>query len=249
MAKILGKLQSFSFGGVDVPIQSHTLDESYNVIDVTDTDSTGDTVETLVSRATRTLQVEGVLRTAAGVAQVGAAMNFNFDGTDYKLIDASFEETFEEIDSTDSGTSGDGTDFEVSYAARKSTLSMFIADTTAEIVRKVAETATLTFATGHTAAGDFRPESINYGNEVKNMAKVDVSGSWQGTVTQTLLGLTGGTSGAVVLIYKDGGTTDKKFEGTAVITAKSLSANVNGEVRVSYTLKFQGAITPTQYTA
>lgn len=248
MAKILGKLQSLTFGGADVPIQSHNLDESYNVIDVTDTETTGDGKETLVSRATRTLQLEGVLRNGSGVAQVGAAMNFNFDSTDYKLIDASFEETFEEIDSTDSGTSGDGTDFEVSYADRKSNLSMFVADTTAEIARKVAEAATLTFATSHTAAGNFRPESIKYGNEVKGMAKVDVGGTWQGAVTQTGLGLTGGTSAAVVLIYKDGGTTDKKFEGTAIITAKSLTANVNGEVRVSYTMKIKGAITPTQYT-
>ncbi len=244
MGKVLGKLLQYSFNGTPLPLVSNNYDESFDVIDVTDNGTSGDGKETVVSRATRTITVEGILKPST-TKLVGKDMNFTFNSVSYKLTDASFEETYDEVDLTDSGTTGDGTEFDVGRADRKLTLDLYMLDSQANIIRGTEQAATLAFAAGSDVAGSFRPESLKITGAIKDAVKVNIAGSFQGAPTQTGLGLTAGTSGAFIITYADGTTTDKAISGTAVLMSKKVTANVKGEVKVSYTFKVSGGITET----
>jgi len=251
--KLLGKLLSIKFDNAEVDVQSHNYDESFNVIDVTDTATSGDGKETITSRATRELKIDGLLK-SGGVAQKGNNMNFLFNSVSYKVTDINFEETYDEIDQTDSGTTGDGTEFQAGFAERKTSLSLWVQDTVASIARGVQKAATLTFASGITIAGNFRPESMKNEGEVKGSIKQTIDGTWQGSVTETpnpLGGLAMAVSKSVDIIYKVGTPTtgtDKKLSGTATIFARSISAEASGEIKISWSMKFNGAVTETQWT-
>ncbi len=251
MSKLLGKLMSIKFDGNELDIQSHNYSEEYTVIDVTDTATTGDSKETAVGRATRELQIDGVLK-SSGAAVLGKNMNVNIGGTDYKVTDLNYEVNFDEIDTTDTGTAGDGTEFQAGFAERKSDFALWIQDTVASIPRGSALATTLTIASGITIAGQFRPESMKNEGEVKGSQKQTIAGTWQGAVTETPTDI-GGVPMAVEksceIIYKSGGTSDKKLTGTATVFAKKISGNVNGEVKLSLTFKFTGTVTETQYAA
>ncbi len=248
MGKVLGKLMSFKWNGADVDIQSANWDEAFNVTDVTDSATAGDGKETVVGRATRELKIEGVVK-SGGIAQVGKNMNFLFNSANYWVTDASYEVTFDEVDVTDSGTSGDGTEFEPGFAERKSKLDLWLQDDSSEIPLQTAQSATLTFATGISVAGNFRPESMSIQGEVKGAQKYSIDGTWQGGVTETGLGLMPGDKKPFAIVYKTGAVSNKEITGTATLMAMSISANINGEIRVSYTIKVNGGVTKNNYAA
>lgn len=245
MSKVLGKLTKLTFDGADVPIVSTNYDETYNVIDVTDNASTGDGKETVVSRATRVLQITRILKNGSGIKQIGAVSKLTFNSVEYPVTSINYEVSYDEIDTTDSSTSAGATEFEVGFAERKTSLDAWVKDTVAEPVLGTSQSATLLFATGISAVGNLRPESKKVAGEVKGAVKFTISGTWQGAVTETLLGLTMAVSKAVVLTYKEGATTDKAISGNAIITQKSITSDVNGDIKISETLKFTGAVTET----
>lgn len=245
MGKVLGKLAKFSFNSLDVPLKSTDFDEGFDVIDVTDNATSGDGKETVISRATRTITIEGIHKNSGGDKITGKNMLFTHNSVPYKVTDMSYEVNFDEIDLTDSGTSGDGTEIDIGRAERKVSLDCFILNSAAEIVRGIAQAATLLFATGVTVAGSFRPEGIKIKTELKAGDKVTISGAFQGAVTESNMGLVGGTSAPFVLNYDDGTVSDKAISGTAILMSKKFSANVKGEVTLSYTFKVSGGITET----
>jgi len=253
MSKILGKLMSVTIGGTEVDIQSHSYDESFNVIDTTDTATTGDGTESITGRATRELKLEGLVK-STGSAVKGDTADFTFNSVNYKVTDVNFEETYGEVDTTDTGTTGDGTEFQPAFAERKTSIDLWIQDNVASIVRGTAQTATLKLATGITVAGSFRPESMSNQGEVKGAQKQTIAGTWQGAVTETpnpIGGVTMATPAAVVIVYRTGTPTtgtDKKLSGTATVFSRSITSNMNDVVKISFGLKFTGAVTETQWS-
>lgn len=245
MAKVLGKLTKFAFDGAEVPIVSSNYDEALTVIDVTDSGSAGDGKETVVSRATRTLQVTRILKNGGGVKQVGANSKLTFNSVDYPVTSINYEVSYDEIDTTDSATAQGATEFEVGFAERKTSLDYWLKDGSAEIVNGTSQSATLLFATGISVTGSFRPDTKKVSGEVKGAVKATTSGVWQGAVAELLLGLTMATKKAVVLTFKDGATTDKAIAGEALITNKQVTSEVNGDIKITETLKFVGAVTET----
>jgi predicted secreted protein len=245
MGKTLGKLTKFSFNGADVPLKGTDFDESFDVIDVTDNATTGDGTETVTSRATRSITIQGILKNAGGDKLTGKAITYTHNSILYKLTDFNYDVSFDEVDLTDGGTSGDGTEFDVGRAERKLSFDYFQLSSVAEIARNVNASGTLAIATGVSVAGTFRPETLKVKTEMKSGNKVSVTGSFQGAVTETSVGLACATSGAVILCYDDGTTTDKAITGTAVLMSKKISGSIKGEITFSYTFKISGAIAET----
>lgn len=248
MAKVLGKLMSMTFGGSAVPLIAQNYDENYDVIDVTDNLSTGDGKETLVSRATRTLQITRTLRNGSSVKQVGVASTLLFNSLTFNVTSINYEVNYDEVDGTDTATAAGAKEFDAGFAERKSSLDLWMKDATADPVLGTAQSATLTFATGITAIGSFRPESKKFQGEVKGRQKVTINGTWQGAVTETLLGNTMAVSTAVVLVFKTG-TTARGLSGNAIITKKSIVSEVNGDIKITETMMFTGSVTETLYVA
>ena len=246
--KQLGKVLALTVGGSPLYLTSVNYDDSYNVIDVTDTADT-DNHEEAVGRATRTLQVDGILRDSGGTNKVlGKTITFVFNAITYNITDVSYDVAQDDIDVTDSATDANSTEFAAGLAKRKFTASMWMLDITPEPARNSPQTATLTFSTGVSVAGTLIIESMKVSGNVKDAQKVAITGSFQGTVTETALGLTaGGASKAVVLtVAPTLGVAPKTFTGNAVLMSKNIKGNIKSDVTVSYTLKFVGAVTEVQ---
>jgi hypothetical protein len=248
-AKILGKLMQFKFDGAIKHIESENFDESFNVIDMTDTETSGDGKETAVGRATRTLQVSMFLRNGSNVKVIPTTMQLTHNSIVYPLTDMSYSVSHDEIDVTDGATTGDGVEILPSFATRESSFDLWMKDTVAEPVTKTAYAATAQLISGVTIAGSLRLESSKNQGSVKDAIKVSTNGTWQGAVTDSSLNLLPvAVSKAIIMIYKDG-TTDKALSGTGMITALNFNANINSGILVTYTIKFSGAVTPSLYVA
>ena len=253
MSKLLGKLMSIKVGGVEVDIQSHNYDESFNVIDTTDTATAGDGTESITGRATRELKIEGLVKISGAVVK-GDTASFNYNSTEYKVTDVDFTETFEEVDTTDSGTTGDGTEFQPAFADRKSKIDLWIQDTIPSIPRGASAPSALAFGTGVSLTGNFRPETMANQGEVKGAQKQTISGTWQGTVAEIpdpIGGVAMAVQNAVEIIYKVGTPstgTNKSLSGTAIAFSRSITSDMKDVVKISWGFKFIGAVTETQWT-
>lgn len=250
MEKLTGLLSSFLFKGSEVCGAKNTrFTESWSVKDVTDFCTSGDSKETITGRAERIIEVSGNFENAGAVVEGNSGqMNLAFDGSNFVPTDLSFEETAGEINSTDGGTTGKGTEAVAGFKERKSSITYYMKDTESEPARSSVKAATVTFATGVTVAGNLRFENLDIDDPVDNMVKVTVGGSYIGVPTQTNLGLTTGDTGAIAMVYKEG-STNKEITGSGVLLSKSLALNFDGEMTVTYRFKFNGAIATPNYSA
>jgi hypothetical protein len=245
MAKILGKLVGITWDGTAVDIQSSQYDHQADVIDVTDNNTAGDGIETITSLETVTLQIDGTIK-LSGASKPGKEIKLTHNSIDYPATSVSFEENWDEIETPEGGNTL--VPAAAGHATRKSSIDIWMKDDKAATgLIGASQSATLLFATGISAAGTLRIESLGEALNVRDAVKQTLNGSWQGDVTETALGLEGGLEKACVLIYKTGGT-DEKRTGNAIIFGKSITADVRGEVRYSYKIRFN-SITETNYVA
>lgn len=242
MSLINGKLTAFTFNSADVPFKSSRVNVAYGKVEVTDNSS--DNVEQKTTRYTAEIELSGVIYKTTD-KQIGKDLKLTFDGVDYKTTALSFEETFGEIPIAHGSIAGNATELAVSLSERKMTAEIWQEDSVAEPALGSEEAATVLFATGVSAAGNLTLESKNIEGEVKGNQKVSLSGFFNGTVTQTSIGLTAGTSATATLTLADGSVTDKAVTGTAILVSKKVSATVDGDVNFTYMFKFSGAITET----
>lgn len=240
MSLIKGKLTSFSFAGADVPFKTAKHNIIYSKIEVTDNSS--DNIEHKLGRYTGEIELSGVI-SKSGEKQIGKGLALTFNAVSYKTTALSFEETFQEIDTTHGASSGDSTEHDVSYSERKMTADIWMEDTVADPALNSEQAATLLFATGVSAAGNLILESKAGDDDIKGDVKLSLAGIFNSTVTQTELGLTAGASGTVDMTFADGTVTDKEVTGTAILVSKKISASIDGDVNFTYTFKITGAIT------
>lgn len=245
MTLIKGKLVKLTFNGADVPFKSSKLSKSVKLVDVTDNSSTGDSIENQAGRQTVEIEVSGVI-TKTGTKQIGKDCKLTFNSVDYKTTALGFEETFSEHDRTSGSSAGNSTEFDVGFAERKFTAEVWQEDSQADPPVGVEHAATVLFDTGVSATGNAIIDKADVAGEVKGDQKISVSGTFNGVVTQTSIGLTGGTSATALLTFADGATTDKAATGTAILTKKKVSTTVDGDVAFTYTFKFTGAVTETE---
>lgn len=249
MAKIHGKLASFLFGGSEICFQDANLSEDWEVRDATDSCTSGDGEETTLGRKTEVFEISGYLKNSGNKISC-KNVKFSVGAVDFgKVRNITFDESGVESDSTDGDTTGNGTETEIGFVNRKSTIQILIQDNKAEPARNSNLTVVVTFATGSTITGTLRVESFQAAVNVKNMIGGTLAGTWQGGVTKAGLGtLDVGDSDTVALILKDG-TTDKAFTGSAILIGINLVGDYNDDLKVTYRFKVNGELTPTQYAA
>lgn len=246
MAKVKGSGMSFIFDGTSIPIKSLNVDTKYESIDVTDTSTSGDTVEEIRSRVTNTIKADGIAIVSAA-KKTGKVATFTFNGTAYYLTDCSFDESYNEHDSTDTGVAEPYTEFDVTYAKRTGKFTGWLLDTTAEPALNTDGTCLMTFTTGYTVSGIGALDGKTIDGSVDGKVKYDMSIVWK-SASKTLPGVpVTGTAKPCTAKWKDGAT-DKASDGTAIFTGVSVSANVKGPITWSATGKFNGAVTETQFT-
>lgn len=175
----------------------------------------------------------------------GKAMSFEFDSTAVPVRELSFNLTYDELDSTDSETTGDAKETEVSRAERETSLSAIMRDDEADLLTSdpVEEDVTLELTATTNVEGKAVPIAKSITNPTTGFAEVSYTLKWQGAPAETNFGLAGGVEKPFKLIFKRGTSTNKEYTGNAVITAKSITCNVSGVARVTYTVKVNGAQT------
>lgn len=248
---IPGKLASVVFGGNEICFQDENYSRDWEIRDVTDSCTSGDGEETALGRTTETFDLNGYLKDGSGARISCKALNFDFDGENYKAKDINMEESGNEIDVTDGGTTGNGTETLVGFVSRKSQFQFLMHDDVAEPAENDLVSTTITFATGVTVVGDFRFET--YGDSIKvkdDAVGISQSGSWQGGITKNGLGsLNVGDEDTIAIIYKTGAGSNKERVGTAILLGITFTANYNDDLKVTYRFKVNGELTENQYAA
>lgn len=238
MTLIQTKNATFTFGS-EVPFKNVRVNKVYDKVEVTDNAS--DNIEYQVAHYSAELEVSGVIYKTTD-KQIGKDLVFTFDSVPYKTTALSFEETFQEIPIDYGGIANSAKEYEVSKSERKFTAEIWCEDTADDPADGAEEAATLAFASGVSAAGNAVIESKNVEGEIKGNTKISLAGFLNGTVTETSIGLTAGTSATATLTLAEGTATDKEYTGTAILVSKKVSGSVDGDVNVSYTFRFSGAL-------
>ncbi|MEW6507180.1 MAG: hypothetical protein AB1432_05485 [Bacteroidota bacterium] len=174
----------------------------------------------------------------------GKEMALALNSVEVPVTDIDFNVTFSEIDVTDSATTGDSKEMEVTRADRETKVTCIVHHNVADLLTTspVEQPADLDFSATIGVAGKIIATSKNIKNNTKEFSKVDYSFRWRGEPTETNLGLVAGSRKAIKVILKRGATMNKEYIGNAVITAKSAKANISGIATVSYTLSISGAL-------
>lgn len=175
----------------------------------------------------------------------GKTMEFDFNSVDIPVTSIDYNVSYDELDSTDNATTGDGRETEVSRASRATTINGIIRSESADLLTTdpVKQAAILTFNTNNKAEGDIIPVSKNPVDNNLEFAKIAYAFRWVGVPTETNLGLAAAIEKAFKIIMKRGASTNKQYIGNAIVTAKNITLDINSIAKVSYTIKINGALT------
>ena len=175
----------------------------------------------------------------------GKDMALTYDSLDVPVTDVDFNLKYDELDATDSSTTGDAKEIEVSRADRETKVTCIIRDTGTDLLTTapVQKTVEIAFSSNAKINGYMLPVAKNVVDSVNDVAKIDYTFKWIGAPTESNLGLTAGISKAFKVLLKRGTSTHKEYTGNAVITAKNVKANISGMATVSYTMMITGALT------
>lgn len=180
-----------------------------------------------------------------GARVTGKDMALTYNSADVPLTEADFSVKFNELDVTDSSTSGDAKETEVSRADRESKVTGIVRDTVADLLTTapVKHAAELALSANVKVSGYAVLVSKNVVDNVNDVSKIDYSLKWLGSPTETALGIITGTSKAFKIILKRGSSTNKEYTGTAVLVSKTIKAGISGLATVSYGFTISGALT------
>ena len=186
---------------------------------------------------------------ALGAKLPGKNMVANIASANVGVTSIKHNEAYGEFDSTDSDTTGDGTEWVTGRVKRTATVEMIMKDTVADYLTSnpVAQAVVFTLGAGLTLTGSaiFSKKSIN-SLAKGDMVKVTYDLLWVGAVASTLANeLTMGVSTATKAIWKGwGASTQKGVTGNTIVMSKSVEIDTNGIAKVSYSLGWVG--TPTE---
>lgn len=182
---------------------------------------------------------------ALGTKVSGKDMSFSFSGTTVPVTDIDMSISYDELDATDTSSTGDSSETEVSRADRESKISVIMRSESADLLttNPTPQNCVITLASGQTITGKAIPMNKEIVNEVKGLVKIDYSFKWRGNPTEVGAGLATAVQKAFIIIHKRGASTNKQYSGNAIITQKTITATIKGLTKISYTMRVNGAVT------
>ncbi len=174
----------------------------------------------------------------------GKDMEFSFDGASVPVTDIDFNVSFDELDGTDSETTGDAKETEVSRAERDTAITVIAREDQADLLTTDPQkkAAVLSFSSTTKVEGFIIPISKEISDNVSDFAKINYSFKWVGKPTETNIGLEAGVVKPFKIILKRGGSSNKEYTGNAIITKKSVKSNIEQKATISYTFSINGAL-------
>lgn len=213
---------------------------------ITETQGTFDTGRLFESDGTGTASATNKVK-ELGEKLKGKYISCTIGGSDFPVVAMSFSEKYGEYDSTDSSTTGDNKEYIAGRAERTTTVEAIMDSATADklTTSPAAQAVVLTFGTGDaiTGTGIILSKSAPIavaGDFVKISYQID----WQGVPTNTMENvLPRGVSTAAKMIAYPGTSTNKEYTGNAMVMSMDITTDMDSPVRVSYGLKWVGAVT------
>lgn len=181
----------------------------------------------------------------------GKTLAVTIGGSSFAATNASYDVKYSELDSTTTATTTPGTEVVTGRAKVTSKFDALMYRATAEKLLNAAPTAVaivITFDSGITVTGNgiIHQESIS--NEVNGICKVSYTVEWQGMPTEVGIGyLTMATQQTFSVVYETGSSTNKEITGNVIMTDKSVSSDVSGDTKISYSGHVNGTITLNNY--
>lgn len=184
----------------------------------------------------------------------GKTMGVSIGGTATDPVTAfSFQDAYGEFDTTNDQTTGDATEFIAGRTKRTSSIEIIQTKEDADklVSSPSAQAVILTFDTSYTISGNaiFRKKTA-VANSQGDMIKTTYELSWVGTVDLSDLTelLTPAVSTACAVIFAKGASTNKEVTGNAIILTRSIDVDVHSLAKVSYDMKWVGAVTEDELT-
>lgn len=178
-----------------------------------------------------------------GTRVSGKDMAITLDSVEVPVTDIEYSSNYDELDGTDTSTTGDATETETNRADRESKITMIMRSESADLLTTSpgVKTIVITLASGQTISGSGILTQKETDAQVKDYVKKTYTIKWRGKPTETLVGLATAVENAFKVIYKRGASTNKETTGNAIITQKTITANIKSLIKVSYTFRVNGA--------
>ena len=188
-----------------------------------------------------------------GAKLPGKSIICSIGGANTAVTSMKYDETYGEFDSTDSSTTGDGTEWITGRTKRTTSVELIMQDTVADLLttNPASQAIILTFGTSLTLTGNGIFQKKSTTSPAKgDMVKVSYDLLWQGAVVSTLARtLAMGASTATIVRWKGwGATTQKQVSGNAIVMSKSIEVDVNSMAKITYGLSWVGVPTEAIYS-
>jgi hypothetical protein len=181
----------------------------------------------------------------------GGSLALSIAGT-FKCTAMDYSFKMNTADSTTTATDSSSTEEIALRSVATSKIDCIMYRDTADKVTNSTPTATalvLTFKTGTTITGTGVFKQMSITDDINGIVKVSYQIDWVGLPVEVNCGfLEMGVSNSCQRIYETGTSTNKEITGNAIFTEKTITADVNSEVKISYSGTFVGAITPSVYS-
>lgn len=174
----------------------------------------------------------------------GKTMSLLFDSVSIPLTDLDINIKFDELDVTDTSTTGDTKETIVSRADRETKITGIVRDSVADILttNPVKKSAVLSFNSNVKVTGFILPISKGIQDKVNEASKIDYSFKWVGFPAEQNFGLTMGILKSFKIILKRGTSTNKEYSGNAIITSKNGKCAITGLATITYTFSINGTL-------
>jgi|GEM_PF-2666194 len=251
--KMSGAAQALYFGtkgtgwtaASRVGIKNITASDSSSEIDVTDSETTGDSKEYLAGRGASSIKFDGILKDSNGLKLSGKNISLTYNSITYPLTDFEFQHNGDKIDVTDGGTAGNGYEYLAGRVARALSSSFWLKNTVLLPAKDdLYHPFTLTLKTGITITGSAKVLSSEITNEVGSSPKAKASFNVSTVDLSAITTLpTYGVAKDFKVLFQAGVTTDSALEGNGTIYQFSLSGSFNSEIKYSGTIDVNGSAT------
>ncbi|WP_448509301.1 hypothetical protein [Immundisolibacter sp.] len=179
-----------------------------------------------------------------GSVLTGKTLGFTLGGIPMPLMSLDISIKYDTLDVTDSSTSGDATESLVSRGERESKVSAVVDSATQDKLstNPTEQAGVVTIATGTTLTGNVIIVSKEISLSAEDYAKVDYTFKWKGAPTEVNMGFASAVEKSFKIILKRGASTNKEYTGNAIVTEKTISSEVKGLAKISYTMQINGAL-------
>lgn len=248
MSMINGKTIKFYFGGIvspatkppEIEITGFTPNVAYDESPTTTSSTIGDGKAITLIRKKVSVKVDAILKDTIGGPEItGNTLAMTVNAVAVPITKVDYEVAYDEHKITNASSPTGFHEFGSVRAERKGKLDAYMEGTADLALSNTAVPVVITLETGNTITGDAKFKNKAPVGDVNEFTKNSYDFSFQGAPAEVGVGLVAGVKTDCLIEFDNG----KSIAGKAIIFTKSIAAEVEKEVRLSYGITFTGTVT------